>query len=186
VIVGKSGSGKTTIVKALCYTFGWEEAVSVTTRAPRTGEVEGVAYNFIPKWEFHHMVRRRRFVEFVEFNGNHYGITKKELADRTDRVVTLLVVEPEGADQVRKNHVGPIAVVELVASEETRRQRMLDRGDDPAKVEERLTHDEEYWPKVRDMVKYDVEWDNNNDGPIVAHLIDLVDGLGLLPEPQGI
>src|SRR5882762_2741823 len=67
LIVGPSGTGKTTLVGAL-KERGLAEVVSVTTRSPRLGEVEGVHYNFITREFFQQLVEKDAFIEHVEYN----------------------------------------------------------------------------------------------------------------------
>lgn len=48
-----------------------------TTRAPRPGEQDGVAYNFVSKSDFLDLVSKDGFIEHAEFGGNHYGTSKQ-------------------------------------------------------------------------------------------------------------
>ncbi|GBR54713.1 hypothetical protein CSR02_14385 [Acetobacter pomorum] len=80
VIVGPSGSGKSTFAKYICQ-FGGVEVISTTTREPRQHETDGVDYNFISKDQFHKLVEKDGFLEWAEFCGNFYGITKQALSD---------------------------------------------------------------------------------------------------------
>ena len=75
VVSGPSGSGKSTLLKRLFEAhpdqFGF--SVSHTTRSPRAGEEDGVAYNFITKDAFKKMVEDSKFIEHAQFGSNMYG-----------------------------------------------------------------------------------------------------------------
>lgn len=173
MLVGKSGSGKTTIARSFVDLFGWAEAVSTTTRDPRVGEIEGVDYYFTSSDSFDTAHKMGLFIESVKFNGNSYGMAKKELEQKTALSPTLIVVEPDGASQIRERYQGPIKIIELQVSEETRKDRMLRRGDPIENVEDRLSHDREYWETQN--IEYDIFWDNEQDGPSLASLVELAE-----------
>jgi guanylate kinase len=78
-------------------------SVSATTRAPRNGEIDGVAYNFVSDKEFDKMIEAGKFLEWAIFAGARYGTPSEpvDLALQSDLNV-LLEIEIEGARQVRK------------------------------------------------------------------------------------
>ncbi|MBI1966684.1 MAG: guanylate kinase [Gemmatimonadetes bacterium] len=112
VLAAPSGSGKTTIARALvasCPDVGF--SVSATTRAPRPGEQDGEAYHFVTREEF---ARRRgagEFLEAAEYAGNWYGTLKNEV-ERVRGVGrhVLLDIEIQGARQVRRTYPPPESV----------------------------------------------------------------------------
>lgn len=75
IIAGPSGVGKGAIINRLLTTypdiFGF--SVSHTTRPPRSGEIDGVHYNFVTKGEFEEAVERGDFVEYAKVHTNFYG-----------------------------------------------------------------------------------------------------------------
>ncbi|MBQ6712219.1 MAG: guanylate kinase, partial [Selenomonadales bacterium] len=74
VVSGPSGAGKGTICKRLLEknpNLGY--SISATTRAPRTGEVNGVNYWFLSKEEFQKMISEDGLLEWAEVYGNYYG-----------------------------------------------------------------------------------------------------------------
>ena len=74
VLSSPSGAGKTTLTHRLLQTDPvLKLSVSVTTRARRPNEVEGVAYHFIDRAAFDHMVERRELLEHATVFGNSYG-----------------------------------------------------------------------------------------------------------------
>lgn len=101
-ITGPSGSGKTELLKMLSATGDFEKLVSVTTRPPRPGEVEGVDYYFVGKDEFESMSSAGLLLQEVSFNGFQYGTS----ADEFTRVqglgkVPAVIVEPSGVSHFK-------------------------------------------------------------------------------------
>jgi guanylate kinase len=77
-------------------------SVSVTTRVPRPGEVNGVHYWFISRAEYDELVAAGQLLEHAEFAGNGYGTPKQPLEERRAAgLPTLLEIELQGARQVR-------------------------------------------------------------------------------------
>ena len=75
VLSGPSGVGKGTVRKELfCHEdTDFQYSISVTTRKPREGEVDGVDYFFKEREEFEEMIRNEKLFEWAEFVGNYYG-----------------------------------------------------------------------------------------------------------------
>jgi guanylate kinase len=141
LLVGKSASGKDTIQKELIK-MGYKSVVSYTTRPPRKGEIDGVAYNFISEEEFLQKEQDGFFAETTSYNvatGEtwHYGSAIKDLTD--DKV---FIVNPDGLKQVKKmSTLNPIAFY-IMADEETIWNRLRQRGDDAAEARRRLNADD--------------------------------------------
>lgn len=105
VITGPSGVGKGTLVSRLLQRHpGIWLSVSATTRAPRSGEQDGVNYFFLSRERFESQIREGGFLEWAEFAGNLYGTPRQavEAKLRAGRPV-LLEIELEGARQVRRS-----------------------------------------------------------------------------------
>ena len=79
VISGPSGAGKGTICKEILENENIRLSVSMTTRAPRDGEIDGVNYFFVSKEEFQKIIEERGFLEYAEVYGNFYGTPKMEV-----------------------------------------------------------------------------------------------------------
>jgi guanylate kinase len=104
VLSGPSGVGKSTVVAELrreCPEI-WV-SVSVTTRRPRPGEVNGREYYFVDNREFDRMLAAGELLEWNEFAGNKYGTPREPVRERIERdEPTLLEIDLNGARQVRE------------------------------------------------------------------------------------
>lgn len=136
LLVGASASGKTEIAKYLQAHYGIKKVVTHTTRAMRSGERQDVDYHFVSKDQFEQLKKENAFVETTHYNGNEYGSSKAEVAD--DKV---LIVDPTGLQAFIKLNDPRIITFFLDAKEETRRQRMTQRGDEKAAIESRIQND---------------------------------------------
>lgn len=104
VISGFSGAGKGTLVKKLISEYdNYSLSVSMTTRAPREGEVNGKDYFFIDKPAFERNIKDGMMLEHAEYQGNYYGTPReyveKQLSAGKD---VILEIEYLGAFQVKK------------------------------------------------------------------------------------
>ena len=138
IVAAPSGAGKTTLVKLLLAEDPVRLSISHTTRTPRAGEENGVAYHFVSVADFKAMVAAGDFLEWAEVHGNFYGTSKSwianELAAGRD---VLLEIDWQGAQQVRKIFAQAVGVFILPPSMEELTQRLTGRGTDSAEVIER-------------------------------------------------
>jgi len=141
VITGPSGVGKGTLIRALRVRIpSLELAVSATTRPPRAGEQDGVAYHFLDRDDFRARVAAGEFVEWAEYSGNRYGTLRSELESRLAAgVPVVLEIEVQGARQVRQAMPQAVQVFIAPPSREALRARLIARGTDtPEQVSRRL------------------------------------------------
>ena len=102
IIEGESGSGKDTILKALCKMSNFSVVTSVTSRKPRIGEREGVDYHFVSNEQFETSIRIGVFAEWTKYEGDrYYGSLKSDYCNRPFDVIAVL--NPHGIRQLRKN-----------------------------------------------------------------------------------
>jgi guanylate kinase len=132
VISGPSGVGKSTIVDAIIETTPSEFSVSATTRAPRTGEVEGVDYFFVDRDTFRTKIRKGEVLEWTEYGGNLYGTLCSSVHPilESGRNV-LLDIENEGAKQIRAHFPEALLIFVAPPDIDTLRARLTGRGDTP-------------------------------------------------------
>ncbi len=103
VISGPSGVGKGTVLKKVCEDMkDISVSVSVTTRKPRAGEIDGVHYNFISKNRFKELVESGGMYEYVEVLGCGYGTPKQAVDERLAKDEdVILEIETQGAEKIR-------------------------------------------------------------------------------------
>ncbi|MDY0249803.1 MAG: guanylate kinase [Pseudomonas sp.] len=136
IISAPSGAGKTSLVKALIDSMAQVRvSVSHTTRAMRSGEVDGVNYHFTPREEFVGMLEQGDFLEYAEVFGNLYGTShpwvKQTLAKGYDLI---LEIDWQGAQQVRKLVPDAKSIFILPPTHKDLRQRLHNRGQDAVDV----------------------------------------------------
>lgn len=104
IISAPSGCGKTTLCRKLLEgRLNLSHSVSITTRSPRKGEIDGKDYFFIPPEEFRTMAGRKEFLEYEENFGFLYGTPRKFVKEllKEGRNV-LLSIDVKGAMKVRR------------------------------------------------------------------------------------
>jgi guanylate kinase len=132
IVSAPSGTGKTTIVERLVQVVPrLRLSRSYTSRAARAGEHDGVDYNFISRERFEAMIAGHAFLEWADVFGNYYGTcaadTEAFLAAGEDVV---LVIDVQGARQVRGRGIETVGVFVLPPSAEVLESRLRGRSKD--------------------------------------------------------
>jgi len=163
-----SGAGKTTLCQKLLEEFkDITYSVSVTTRAPRPGEVDGVHYEFISRDEFLSRVEKGDFLEYAEVHGNLYGTSWQRVAEVFEKEKSVLMdVDVQGAKSIRSAleqsakgkkmksfyHDIFISPPDL----DTLRNRLENRGQDEQEIIERRLKNAKTEMKESDQYKFQV------------------------------
>ncbi|XP_065570494.1 guanylate kinase-like isoform X2 [Artemia franciscana] len=131
VFCGPSGAGKSTLIKQMMAEFGdvLGFSVSHTTRAPRTGEVDGKDYYFTTKSEMERSISNGEFIEYAVFSGNMYG-TSKMAVEKVQKLgkICVLDIERQGVIQIKKTDLNPHLIFIKPPSMEELKNRLLSRG----------------------------------------------------------
>ena len=175
VISSPSGGGKTTLIKRILPRLKHLElAVSCTTRAPRTGEHDGVDYSFISKDRFKEMISHGEFVEYADVHGHLYGTPKAAIdANVKTGVDTLLDIDVQGALEIKKLYPNCISIFIAPPSMEELAKRLKGRATDkPTDIETRLVNAKKEMQFVDD---YDHCVVNDNIDMAVKKVIEIIE-----------
>lgn len=149
------------------------ESVSATTRAPRTGEIEGTSYFFMSKESFETLIEQNGFIEYANVHGNYYGTP---LAPVKEHVASgqkvILEIDVQGALQVKEKFPELRLVFIAPPSLEELESRIRGRGtEDDEQIATRMKTAR----KELDMAKeYDVVIVNEDIDQSVQELIEVI------------
>ena len=145
LLVGRSGSGKSTIANYLASDYGMRVIDSYTTRKPRFKDESG--HRFVTDEEFDAL---ETLVAFTKFDGAKYGATTQQVEE-----ADLYVIDISGVEYFKEHYTGSktIKVVYLAAQPSTVFNRMLDRGVSMKDITKRMDNDRVAFAatKVADM-----------------------------------
>ena len=128
VISGPSGAGKGTVCKSLVEKNNVWLSVSVTTRAPREGEVHGINYFFISKNQFITKIDCSDFLEYAEVYGNYYGTPKSSVIEMIDSGKdVILEIDIQGALRVKETYKEGVFIFILPPSMKELENRIVGR-----------------------------------------------------------
>lgn len=174
VLSGPSGVGKSTVVRELRahHPEVWL-SVSVTTRFPRPGEVDGVHYHFVSEEAFEELIAENGLLEWATFAGHRYGTPRApvERCLAADMPV-LLEIELNGARQVRKLMNDALLVFLSPPSWDELVRRLAGRGTEPPDViEKRLATARE---ELAAEEEFDITLVNTSVQDVVTSLLTLL------------
>lgn len=141
IVSGFSGAGKGTIMKELISRYEqYALSVSATTRAPRPGEEDGVAYFFKTREEFEQMISDGALIEYACYVDNYYGTPKayveEQLAAGHD---VILEIEIQGARKIKEQYPDAVLLFVTTKDAKTLKERLEGRGtESPEVISQRL------------------------------------------------
>jgi guanylate kinase len=175
ILSSPSGAGKTTLARRLLAADeGLRMSVSVTTRPPRPGEVEGTDYFFLDKAEFDRRKQAGELLEWAEVFGSRYGTPKAQVLDLIEAGTDVLFdIDWQGARSLKRQLPTDVVRVFILPPDgKTLEQRLRRRGQDTeAVVARRLkaaANEIAHWSE------YDYVLVNADLGETVANLIGIL------------
>ena len=103
LISGASGAGKTTLIRRLQKEEPLHTTVSCTTRAPRSGEIDGKDYHFLSETDFLAKVADNQLLEYACVHSNYYGTLSSEVIPYLEKNQAVLIeIDYQGASQIRQ------------------------------------------------------------------------------------
>lgn len=174
IIVGKTASGKDTVVKKLVDDYKYTKIITYATRPMRKGEQQDITYHFVTEEEFIQRINEGLFAEYKSYNTEfgtwYYGTALDDIQNADDKSVIILT--PQGYRDIKdslpeKN----IICIYLYANNSTIKKRLEKRGDSNKEADRRLEKDTEDFTgfeKEADRIVY------NNDGTDINDVIDKI------------
>lgn len=178
-IVGKSGTGKTTLIKNIAKSSDLPVVVQYTTRPKRFGEVHGVDYNFINNVRFTSMILGGKMATSQSFEvakGNEawsYGYRKQDIEKHKDCV---LIANPRELEQLKREYKD-VYVIELAASIKTRTERYFKRDEmtqeNVCELVRRMIRDEQDFAEIKTDITVNGE---NTNFEVLQKVMGIIKG----------
>jgi guanylate kinase len=174
-LAGPTAVGKGTVAARVRTEFPdvWV-SVSVTTRAPRPGEVDGVDYVFVDDAEFDRLIAAGDLLEWAEVHGAaRYGTRRSAVEEHlADGRPVLLEIDIQGARQVRERMPEALLVFLAPPSQEELERRLVGRGTEDREERARRLRTAEI--ELAAMDEFDVTIVNDDVASATAELVDLL------------
>lgn len=166
ILLGKTCSGKDTIVESLCKSCGFKKLITYTTRPMRDGEIQDVTYHFISEMDFKQKIAGGFFAEWKAYEvveGNwYYGMAYEDLVQAEDNTVVILT--PKGYKDIYtyiRNSEASLCLCAcyIEVSEKVLWDRLNNRKDNPVEARRRMCNDRKDFSKIKSTCDFMV--DNN-------------------------
>lgn len=172
VVSGPSGVGKSTITNTLKNIDNFWVSVSATTRAMRSGEVDGRDYLFVSENHFDEMVANNELLEWAEFTGSKYGTPAAPVAKALTRGLNVVLeIELNGARQIRSKVKDAVLIFIEPPSWMELEKRLMNRGTESThSLEMRLSKAKE---ELKAASEFDYVLVNTRVEQVVQELVSL-------------
>lgn len=169
IIMGKTCSGKTTIVNEL-KKYGFHPIGTYTTRTPRKGDT----YHFISELEFLDKVSQGFFAEYKSYKTPegvwHYGTARSDIENAQSK--DIIILTPEGVrDLIKAYPTLDYRLIYIYTNKRTMKNRLMKRGDKKEEVERRIRTDDADFKGVESLADKIVY---NNDGDNFSGVVDKI------------
>lgn len=167
VLSGPSGVGKGTVLKELMQhdDLKLSYSISMTTRMPRNGEIDGKNYFFVTREKFNEAIANNELLEYAEFVGNMYGTPKDYVEKlRNDGRNVILEIEVQGAVQVKEKCPDALSIFIIPPSMDELAARIRGRATEPEEIVQQRLEKAKKEMEMIPQYKYVV----CNDDPVLA------------------
>ena len=175
IISAPSGAGKTTLIAGLrtaCPEL--KLSISYTTRAQRTGDVNGRDYHFITPRQFAFMKARGQFAEWAKVHDFLYGTPRKPLEQCTSGGRDILLdIDVQGAKNIKRAYPGAVSIFLLPPSLRELERRLALRGTEAKETIRRRLDNAR--GEIREILKYDYYVVNQDVKKAIALLKSIVE-----------
>lgn len=136
VLSGFSGAGKGTLVKALLKKYNdYALSISMTTRAPREGERDGVEYFFSTREKFEETIVENGLIEYALYCGNYYGTPRAYVEEQMAAGKNVILeIEIQGALKIKEKFLESLLIFVTPPSADELKRRLEGRGTESAEV----------------------------------------------------
>ena len=130
ILSSPSGVGKTTLTKKIQQKYqNFKLSVSLTTRSPRSNEVEGVDYHFVSQPYFKESIDKKKFYEYAKIFENYYGTLKTNVDETILKNDIIFDIDWQGTKQLSKfNNLNLIKIYLITSNKEDLKKRLITRN----------------------------------------------------------
>lgn len=178
IIVGKSGSGKDSVVKKLTNFYDYKKIVTWTTRPMRPKEIQDVTYHFTDEETFEEKIEEGFFAEWKKYESIegtwYYGTALLDLTTFNENKIIILT--PDGYQDIKDIISKDTLTVYLKSKNRILKSRLKKRGDNPKEIKRRLRHDKKDFKGIEKEVDVVIE-NNKRDLWDIAKMIEEMDAI---------
>ena len=151
ILSSPSGVGKTTLTKKIQQKYNsFKISVSLTTRSPRSNEVDGVDYKFISKAKFEELIKENKFYEYAKIFENYHGTLKQNVDETIKKNDIIFDIDWQGTKQLSKfENLNLIKIYLITDSKEELKKRLIKRDQNSSnEIEKRFNafdEDVKHW-----------------------------------------